>query len=184
MNKIHLGYDRRRDSYVGAVGVDTLVGRLPVFAEVQLKPIARQIARVFFDRAMRRAGIRRDQVGFLGFLKKAWKSAWNTAKKVARAVGITKVINAVKNGVKQAVETAGKIVKSPVFGAMMGAASFIPGVGPIALAGYAGVRAAMAIAEGASKGDPKALATLGKYALPGGEQTMALIRSVAGGGSV
>ncbi|MCC7383923.1 MAG: hypothetical protein IT384_18920 [Deltaproteobacteria bacterium] len=179
MAQLHFAYDRRNDSFVGATSVDTIIGRMPVFAEVRLKPIARRVAQILLERARRRAGVGRDEVGFFGFLKKAWKAVWNTAKKIAKAVGITKVINAVKNGVKKVVEVAGKIVKSPVFGAMMGVASFIPGIGPLATAGYAGVRAAMAVADGASRGDPKALATLGRYALPGGERAMALIRSVS-----
>jgi hypothetical protein len=147
---------------------------------VPLRPIGKMVASALLRKEIVRTGARRDEVGF-GFLKKAWKGVWNRAKKIARAVGVTKVLNAVKKGAEKTLKAAGKIVKSPVFGAMMGVASFVPGVGPIALAGYAGVRAAMAIAEGAKKGDPKALETIGKYALPGGEKTMALIRSVAPG---
>lgn len=183
MARLHVGYDRRRDSFVGATTVDTIVGRIPVFVEVPLKPIAKRAMQVVLGRAMQRAGVRRDEIGFFGFIQKAWKSAWRTAKKVARAVGLTKVIAAIKNGVQKVIQSAGKIVRSPVFGAMMGVASFVPGIGPIALAGYAGVRAAMAVADGAARGDPKALATLGRYALPGGEKSMALIRSVASGGA-
>ena len=94
-------------------------------------------------------------------------------------IGLTKLVRAVKNGVQKVVQWAGNVIRSPVFGAIVGVATLIPGVGPIAAAGYAGVKAAMAIADGASRGDPKALETIGKYALPGGEKAMALIKSVA-----
>lgn len=181
MSRIHVAYDAERDAFVGATTVQTMVGPLPIFALIPLRPIGKTAARVLLKREAERAGVSGDEVGFLGFLKKAWKGVWKKAKTIARAVGITKVLNAVKKGAQKALKLAGKIARSPAFGALMGVASFIPGVGPIALAGYAGVRAAMAIADGAKRGDPKALQTIGRYALPGGEQTMALIRSVAPG---
>jgi hypothetical protein len=180
MSRIHIVYDASQDAFVGAATVHTMMGPLPVFAIIPLRPIGKVVAEALMKKEIQKIGARRDEVGF-GFLKKAFKSVWKRAKTIARAVGVTKVLNAVKRGAEKTLKAAGKIVKSPVFGAMMGVASFVPGVGPIALAGYAGVRAAMAIAEGAKKGDPKALQTIGKYALPGGEKTMALIRSVAPG---
>lgn len=178
MTRVHVAYDPETDSYVGAATVDTLIGRLPIFAQVPLQPLAHAVAQLLVEQRLKREGAPKDEVGFFGFVKKAWNQAWDTAKRVARAVGVTKVLRAVKRGVQKAVKTVGKVVRSPVFGAMMGVASFIPGVGPVAAAGYAAVRAAMAIADGASKGDPRALAQIGKYALPGGEKAMALIRSV------
>jgi len=182
MPRIHIAYDRDRDALVGAAMLDTMVGRMPVYAVVSLRPIGRQAARALMRREAERAGVDgRDQVGFLGFAKKAWSKVWKRAKTIARAVGVTKVVRALKKGARKTLNLAGKIARSPAFGALMGAASFIPGVGPIALAGYAGVRAAMALADGARRGDPKALETVGRYALPGGEKTMALIRSVAPG---
>jgi hypothetical protein len=180
MSRIHITYDSTQDAFIGAATVNTMLGAFPIFAIVPLGPIGKMVATELMRKEIKKTGASRDEVGF-GFLKKAWKSIWNRAKKIARAVGVTKVLNAVKKAAKKALKVAGKIVKSPVFAAAMGVASFIPGVGPIALAGYAGVRAAMAIAEGAQKGDPKALETIGKYALPGGEKTMALIRSVVPG---
>jgi hypothetical protein len=178
---IQVAYDPLQDAFVGATTVHTAIGMLPVFAIVPLRPIGKAAARVLLEKEVKKVrGTSNDEVGF-GFLKKAWNKVWSKAKKVARAVGVTKVLNAVKKGALKTLKAAGKIVKSPAFGALMGVASFIPGVGPIALAGYAGVRAAIAIAEGAKKGDPKALETIGKYAMPGGEKTMALIRSVVPG---
>ncbi len=178
MTKVHVAYDAATDSYVGGATVDTMIGRLPIFVSVPLQPLAVAVAQMMVDQKMRKEGVAKNEVGFFGFIKKAWNQAWGTAKRVARAVGITKVLKAVKNGVQKAIKTVGKVVRSPVFGAIMMGASFIPGVGPIAAAGYGAVRAAMAIADGATKGDPKALAQIGKYALPGGEKTMALIKSV------
>jgi hypothetical protein len=180
MARIQICYDSAQDAFIGAATVNTLIGSFPVFAIVPLRPIGKMVATTLLKKEIKRSTANGDEVGF-GFLKKAWKGVWNRAKKIARAVGVTKVLSAVKKAAQKTLKAAGKIVKSPVFGAMMGVASFIPGVGPIALAGYAGVRAAMAIAEGAKKGDPKALETIGKYALPGGEKAMALIRSVVPG---
>lgn len=180
MSRIQITYDSAQDAFIGATIVETMLGSFPVFAIVPLRPLGKMAAGVLLKKELKKNEAAGDEVGF-GFLKKAWKGVWGRAKKIARAVGVTKVLNAVKKGAAKTLKAAGKLVKSPVFAAAMGIASFVPGVGPIALAGYAGVRAAMAIADGARKGDPKALETIGKYALPGGEKTMALIRSVAPG---
>ncbi|MFO0726505.1 MAG: hypothetical protein U1E65_22150 [Myxococcota bacterium] len=181
MANFHVQYERSIDGLVGGAAVDTPLGRIPVVVTVPLRPIARMVAELLFQRVMgaAREEVSGDEVGFFGFLQKAWDSVWGTAKKVARAIGLTKLVRAVKSGIQKVVGWAGSVVRSPVFGAIVGVATLIPGVGPIAAAGYAGVKAAMAIADGASRGDPKALETIGKYALPGGEKAMALIRSVA-----
>jgi hypothetical protein len=181
MPNFHVQYERSIDGLVGGASVDTAFGRIPVVVTVPLRPIARMVAELLLQRVMVSAQevAGDDEVGFFDFLKKAWEGVWGTAKKVARAIGLTKLVRAVKNGVQKVVRWAGNVIRSPVFGAIVGVATLIPGVGPIAAAGYAGVKAAMAIADGASRGDPKALETIGKYALPGGEKAMALIKSVA-----
>ncbi len=181
MANFHVQYDRSIDGLVGGAAVDTAFGRIPIVVTVPLRPIAKLVAEMLLDRVVAASGVAGDEVGFFGFLKKAWNAVWSTAKKVARAIGLTKLVRAVKNGIQKVVKWAGNVIRSPVFGAIVGVATLIPGVGPIAAAGYAGVKAAMAVADGATRGDPKALATIGKYALPGGERAMALIKSVAPG---
>lgn len=182
MADFHVQYDRSIDGLVGGAAVDTAFGRIPVVVTVPLRPIATMVAQMLLERVMAASGVSgEDEVGFFGFLKKAWDTVWSTAKKVARAVGLTKLVRAVKKGIQKVVGWAGQVIRSPVFGAIVGVATLIPGIGPIAAAGYAGVKAAIAVADGASRGDPQALATIGKYALPGGEKAMALIKSVAPG---
>ena len=181
MANFHVQYDRSIDGLVGGAAVDTAFGRIPIVVTVPLRPIAKLVAEMLLDRVVAASGVSGDEVGFFGFLKKAWNAVWSTAKKVARAIGLSKLVRAVKNGIQKVVKWAGNVIRSPVFGAIVGVATLIPGVGPIAAAGYAGVKAAMAVADGATRGDPKALATIGKYALPGGERAMALIKSVAPG---
>src|SRR5688572_2574347 len=132
MSRIHITYDSTQDAFIGAATVNTMLGAFPIFAIVPLRPIGRIVATELMRKEIRKSGAGRDEVGF-GFLKKAWKGVWGRAKKIARAVGVTKVLNAVKKGAQKTLKAAGKIAKSPVFAAAMGVASFIPGVGPIAL---------------------------------------------------
>lgn len=174
-----INYDSNTDSFVGAVQVATPLGMVPVIRAVPLRPIAKAIAQRLLKREMRVAGVVGDEVGFFGFLKKAFSKVWNAAKKVAKAIGLTKLVAAVKKGVQKVVKWAGKVIQSPVFGAIVGVASFIPGIGPVVAGGYAATKAAIAVADGVTRGDPKALATVGKLATgPNAQRAMALINSV------
>lgn len=149
-----------------------------------LRRLTQRLARRIVRRLIaRRPAEARDEVGFFPFVKKAWAKAWNTAKKVAKAVGVAKAVNAVKRAASAVVKKAGQILKDPRLAAAIGiTAAVVPGVGPAIAAGYAGVRAAMAIADGAARGDPQALAAVGKYAAQnteGGQKALALIQTVA-----
>src|SRR5262245_2757938 len=105
MAQTHVRYDPAEDAFVGAASVDTPIGPMPVLAVVHLKPLGKAAAKALIHREMKRAGLDgRDQVGFFGFIKKAWKKVWNRAKTIARAVGVTKVLNAVKKGAAKAIK--------------------------------------------------------------------------------
>lgn len=185
MRNLRLAYDSSGDCIVGAAWVDLPTHSVPVVASQRLGPLARELANHFYRQELARAQpTDRNEVGFVPkFLKKAWKGAWDKAKKVAKAVGVTKVIQKVKNAAKKAIETAGKVIQHPAFAAAIGiTAAVVPGAGPVIAAGYAGVRAAMKLAEGVSKGDPRAMAEAGKRLMDntaGGQKVAALLKSVA-----
>lgn len=186
--RVILDYDRSTDTLSARGWLGSELEHPIAIAHVKglrklAKQIARRLARHLTRRLTRRLGSRQDEVGFFGFLKKAWNSAWDKAKKIAKAVGITKVLNKIKEGAKAVISKASEIIKDPRFAAAIGVTALVvPGVGPAIAAGYAGVRAAMAIADGVSKGDPQALAVVGKYATqnsPEAQKGLALIQSVA-----
>ena len=129
MANFHVQYDRSIDGLVGGAAVDTAFGRIPIVVTVPLRPIAKLVAEMLLDRVVAASGVSGDEVGFFGFLKKAWNAVWSTAKKVARAIGLTKLVRAVKNGIQKVVKWAGNVIRSPVFGAIVGVATLIPASG-------------------------------------------------------
>ena len=72
MTRVHVAYDRETDSYVGAATVDTMIGRLPIFVSVPLQPLARAVAQMMVEQKIKKEGVPKDEVGFFGFVKKAW----------------------------------------------------------------------------------------------------------------
>ena len=67
MRQFEVGYDKEKDAYVAAASVNTMIGTLPVFVSVPLKPIAEQVAKLILDREAKRSGVTRNEVGFFGF---------------------------------------------------------------------------------------------------------------------
>lgn len=181
---IRIGYDPANKRIIGCAWVPTPLGPRALIASVRLAPIAESVTQKMLTAELERRGFDgKDEVGLFGFIKDAFNSVVGTAMKVAKAVGITKVVDKIKQAAVKVAETTVKVLKSPITATIIGGIGLaVPGVGPVIAGGYAAVRAAMAIAEGAARGDPNALAAAGKYAagvVPGAEKVTALIQSVA-----
>lgn len=169
------------ETVVGCISLPTRHGTIPIVSEVPIRPIQRLYARRYLRQHLRSAGVDGDEVGF-GFLKKTFKKVWKKAYRVAKKVGVVKAIRKAKRIAKKALKTTKQVVQHPAFAAAVGVAAVaIPGAGPIIGASYAAVRAAMMLADGIKRGDPKALVAAGKYAMsntPAGAHAAALLKSV------
>lgn len=185
--RVEIGYDHRRDEIVGRCLVGAQDNGAPLYITERIggvQELTQAIARRIFLQEHARAGIGRDEIGFWGWAKKAWKKAKKVATKVAKKVKVYGVLKKVVKTAKTAVKTARKIYEHPAFAAAVGVISAsVPGGAAIA-AGYAGSRAALAIIDKLQAGDPQALATIGGYAAqalqgsPEGKKAMALFNSV------
>ena len=185
---VEIGYDATTDEIIGRCIVGQESGDPLVFTEREggVKEYADALVKRWLRRqlALRRNEVGFDEVGFFGFVKKAWNKVKKEATKVAKKVKVYGALKKVVKTAKTAVKTARKIYEHPAFAAAVGVVSAsVPGGAAIA-AGYAGSRAALALYDKMRAGDPEALAQIGGYAAealkgsPEGKKAMALFESV------